>query len=457
MRPAVRRRAGPYKIAWILFAAAIVVPAFPAGGLYPAGPFAVAKAILWTEAFSEGRPGPSFPVLALFAFSLFSNLLFAYAPLLRKRARASRAAIILWITALAVNVGVGIALPVFLASLGYWVWLAAFATMAWALIGLQEPAAVAYPNSDIAPIVWIGLAWLVFWLAVTAVHHYGFDEELQRAAAADERAEQAGTLTHHFNDPDGLVPEADAVRFARTLEQIEKETSNQVAVAIYREAPPGVLEEFTLRTAELSKLGMKGLDNGAILFVFVEQRLARLEVGYGLEGTLTDADTHRILEERLGRWFARGEYSRGIDETLAALVARVRDEYKSGRAPGEATILYRQLKAELPKFARKSWPVINAVPTGSRIAASIMATVLLGIAFSGVSQTLRLLRAAATAARNIHRRQPVAQGIGTLEWVSIFDMLKIAILLGIPVAAAVGTVIIAGGGTFGGAGATLRW
>lgn len=453
----LQSRAEMYRIAWILFAAAIVVPAFPAGGLYLSGPFVVAKAILWTEAFSDGGPAPSFPTLALFAFALFSNLVFACAPLIRRRARASRAATLLWIAALAVNVGVAIALPVFLATLGYWVWLAAFAAMAWALIGLRQPNAVATPGSDIAPIVWIGLGWLVFWLAVTAAHHYGFDEELQRIAAADERAEQALPLTRHFNDPDGLVPEADAVRLSRTLEQLDRDTSNQIAVAIYGEAPPGVLEEFTLHTAELSRLGTKGLDNGAILFVFAKQRLARLEVGYGLEGTLTDADSHRILEDRLGAWFARGEYSQGMEETLAAIVARVRDEYKSGGAPGEATVLYRQLKAELPKFARKSWPVINAAPTGGRITLSIMATVLLAIAFTGFWQTLRVLRAAAMAARNVFRGRPFAEGIGKIEWAPIFDTLKFVILFGIPIAAAVGTVIIAGGGTFGGAGATLRW
>ncbi len=73
----------------------------------------------------------------------------------------------------------------------------------------------------------------------------------------------------------------DKDRFDRMLSGFEKETSNQIAVVIYPRVPSAVIDEFTIRTAELSRLGRKGLDNGAMLFVFMAERTARLEVGYG--------------------------------------------------------------------------------------------------------------------------------------------------------------------------------
>jgi uncharacterized membrane protein YgcG len=277
------------------------------------------------------------------------------------------------------------------------------------------------------------------------------------AARVDKDARQATTLTRNFHDPGGLIAPVDVFRFTQALAQFEKETSNQVAVAVYEHAPRGALEEFTLRTAELSRLGSKGVDNGAILFVFPADHAARIEVGYGLEGVLTDAGTHRILEERLAPSFARGDYAQGIDATLAAVMGQVREAYKSDRMPGAATILYRQVKAELPKLVRKAWPAVSAVDIDGRLGISLFGTLLVAIIISSVWEAIRWAGAAVTVVVNLYRNRAIDRGIGKLDWAPLIDGAKVLILLAIPIAAAVGTVIVAGGGTFGGAGATLHW
>src|SRR3989337_896869 len=81
---------------------------------------------------------------------------------------------------------------------------------------------------------------------------------------------------------DILPPDAEA-RLSARLKQFDDETSNQVLVAIFPSLPQGAaLEDFTVRTATAWRAGRGKLDNGVILFVFVQDRKVRIEVGYGL-------------------------------------------------------------------------------------------------------------------------------------------------------------------------------
>ena len=83
----------------------------------------------------------------------------------------------------------------------------------------------------------------------------------------------------------------------RTLEDFERESGNQVLVWIGPSTGDEPLEDWTIKAFERWKVGRKGLDNGLVLFVFAEDRRARIEVGYGLEGTVPDAVASRILND----------------------------------------------------------------------------------------------------------------------------------------------------------------
>src|SRR6478736_6488430 len=87
-----------------------------------------------------------------------------------------------------------------------------------------------------------------------------------------------------------------------TVDQLEKElkvyedtTSNQVAILIVQSLEGEVLEEYSLRVAEKWKLGKKEKDNGALLVISIDDHKMRIEVGQGLEGVLTDAQSSRII------------------------------------------------------------------------------------------------------------------------------------------------------------------
>jgi uncharacterized protein len=132
------------------------------------------------------------------------------------------------------------------------------------------------------------------------------------------------------------------------LEAFERETSNQVLVATFPRIPDGyALEDFTQRTAEAWGVGQSKDDNGVVLFIFPNDRVTRIEVGYGLEGALPDILTKRIIENELLPAFRRGDFNSGISRGVNAILQATRGEY---RASG-------QTNADSEKEPEGSWLV----------------------------------------------------------------------------------------------------
>jgi uncharacterized protein len=92
-------------------------------------------------------------------------------------------------------------------------------------------------------------------------------------------------------------------------------------VAIVPRLPSASMEDFTVRTAQSWRVGGKGLDNGAVLFVFAQDRKLRLEVGYGLEATVPDAIAHRIIDEVIVPQLRSGAPDQALQEGVAAILA----------------------------------------------------------------------------------------------------------------------------------------
>jgi uncharacterized protein len=107
------------------------------------------------------------------------------------------------------------------------------------------------------------------------------------------------------------------------LESFERATGNQVLVWIGTTTGDAVLEDWTVRAFARWKVGRTGLDNGLILFVFANDRSARIEVGYGLEGKVPDAIASRILSEvilpRIAAGDRDGAVQAGVNTLLAAI------------------------------------------------------------------------------------------------------------------------------------------
>ncbi|HEY8332551.1 MAG TPA: YgcG family protein [Tardiphaga sp.] len=98
----------------------------------------------------------------------------------------------------------------------------------------------------------------------------------------------------------------------QTLRDFETRKGSQVAVLIVPTTAPESIEQFSIRVAEQWKIGRKKIDDGAILVVAKNDRTLRIEVGYGLEGALTDVTAKRIIDEVIVPKFKSGDFAGGI-------------------------------------------------------------------------------------------------------------------------------------------------
>jgi uncharacterized protein len=119
-----------------------------------------------------------------------------------------------------------------------------------------------------------------------------------------------------------LAPAELATLEAR-LADWEARTSNQLAVLVVPTTQPEPIESYSLRVAEKWKIGRKGQDNGALFLIAKNDRKMRIEVGYGLEGVLTDVTARRIIAENVAPSFREGRYAAGINAGVDRIIAVV--------------------------------------------------------------------------------------------------------------------------------------
>ncbi|MFL6521107.1 MAG: TPM domain-containing protein [Chthoniobacterales bacterium] len=137
----------------------------------------------------------------------------------------------------------------------------------------------------------------------------------------------------YFNDYANVVPKAKALQLNEKLAQFERETSNQVVVAVYRKMESDSdVADYTRRIAEAWKIGQAEKRNGAALFVFVDDRKMFIQVGYGLEGALPDVTAFDITERHIKPRFRTGDYAGGLDEGVDLILQGIRGEYKGDGA-----------------------------------------------------------------------------------------------------------------------------
>ena len=127
-----------------------------------------------------------------------------------------------------------------------------------------------------------------------------------------------------FTDAAGVVPTTEAAILDTKLKNFEQETGAQFIIYIFPSVEGESIEDFTIRCVERWKVGQKKFDNGLVLFVFIKERKVRVEVGYGLEGTITDAVSRRVIEEQIGPQFRNGAYAAGLNAAADELMRRIR-------------------------------------------------------------------------------------------------------------------------------------
>ena len=153
-------------------------------------------------------------------------------------------------------------------------------------------------------------------LACRAALRAGLGSGHRRPAADPAAAQRVTDLTQTLSPPETQALEA-------KLADWEARTANQLAVLIVPTTQPEPIEAYSLRVAEAWKIGRKGKDNGALFLVAKNDRKMRIEVGYGLEGVLTDVTSRRIIAENVAPLFREGKFAAGIDAGVDRIIAVV--------------------------------------------------------------------------------------------------------------------------------------
>jgi uncharacterized protein len=135
--------------------------------------------------------------------------------------------------------------------------------------------------------------------------------------------------TEYVTDYAHVISPAVVANLNQELEQFERQTSNQVVVAVFpKMESDSSLEDYTHRMLESWKVGQKDKNNGVGLFVFIADHRARIEVNYGLEGALPDALAKRILDDEITPHFRNNDYDGGLTAGVTAIEQAIRGEYK---------------------------------------------------------------------------------------------------------------------------------
>jgi len=121
-------------------------------------------------------------------------------------------------------------------------------------------------------------------------------------------------------DQTGTLNSGDIASLNQTIRAFEARKGSQIAVLIVPTTDGEAIEPFSLRVAETWKIGRKKVDDGAVLVIAKNDRHLRIEVGYGLEGALTDVTTKRIIDEEITPKFKSGDFAGGVSAGLNKMI-----------------------------------------------------------------------------------------------------------------------------------------
>ena len=147
--------------------------------------------------------------------------------------------------------------------------------------------------------------------------------------AARGLALEVPQLQGRVNDYADLLSPATEASLESVLKSLESSDSSQIVVLTIGSLEGDNLEQFSLRVVEAWKIGQQGLDNGVLLLIARDDRKIRIEVGYGLEGVLTDMTAGRIIRNVIAPQFKQGNFNQGIIDGVGAIVATVRGEFSA--------------------------------------------------------------------------------------------------------------------------------
>jgi len=160
--------------------------------------------------------------------------------------------------------------------------------------------------------------FFILWLCCLPFTAYGLD---------------VPSLQGYVNDYAGMISPPAKSKIVEGLRAFEQSDSTQIVILTIPSLEGENIEQFGIKVGEAWRIGQKGKDNGAILIVSKQERKIRIEVGYGLEGRLTDLTAGRIIDLVIKPRFKQGDFDGGFIAGVSSLIDATRGEFRAERGP----------------------------------------------------------------------------------------------------------------------------
>jgi len=207
-------------------------------------------------------------------------------------------------------------------------------------------------------------------------------------------------LQGRVNDDAHLLTPNQAAALEEKLRAYEEKTTNQIVLLTLPSLEGESLEDFSIRVARSWQLGQAKRNNGVLIFIAAKERGVRIEVGYGLEGALTDAQSSMIIRNIMIPAFREGDFNRGIQAGVDAIEAAIAGEFTAPQPPPARSrsrdnsnevfslglillILFSSFLAYLPLYITAVAGGIIGGVIGAFLAGAILLPALIG-AFLGI-------------------------------------------------------------------------
>ena len=140
------------------------------------------------------------------------------------------------------------------------------------------------------------------------------------APAAAQDLQPVPQFTARVTDLTGTLTSGQQAEMEQKLLAFEQRKGSQVVLLVVPTTGPETIEQYAIRVAEAWKPGREGVDDGALLLVALQDRVVRIEVGYGLEGVLPDAIARRIIDETITPLFRQRDIFGGVSAGLSRIM-----------------------------------------------------------------------------------------------------------------------------------------
>jgi len=175
-------------------------------------------------------------------------------------------------------------------------------------------------------------------------------------------------LTAHVMDSTGTLTATERQALEETLASFEKARGSQVAVLLVPSLDGEAIEDFAGRVTDEWKLGRKGVDDGVLFVIAKQERKMRIHTGRGVQGTLTDALSRRIIAEVVAPRFRTGDFAGGISAGAEAIMKAIEGE----QLPAPARRSASRKVDTVSSYSDFLWMAFFAVPVVAMVLRSMV-------------------------------------------------------------------------------------